>query len=248
MKAELIGKPTHIQVYETTEYDKFIFITGNRTISSYHVKELISSIGKKNFLPQEPIVISGEGEIIDGQHRLLAAKALAIPIYYIIREEASLADAITLNTSLRNWNTTDYFHSYVALEKIEYLKLKQFIETYKFSLGMSIILLTQNYVHTNSIYKDFKEGKFKILDYEIACEMATLLSDFKFYSVSWHKREFLQALDIFRTQNNPRLLVKQLEKYQLVITERITKADYLKQFSELMSIKKQSDITNVLTV
>src|SRR5436309_3192914 len=102
-KALLIGNTTHIQVYETSNYEEFKFIIGNRTLSQLHVKELTKSIKQKNFLPQTPIIINSDCEIIDGQHRLLAAKTLQLPIYYIIHENSTLEDAIMLNTSLQNW-------------------------------------------------------------------------------------------------------------------------------------------------
>lgn len=247
-KAELIGKPTNIQVYQSTEYDKFAFIAGNRLVSQYHIEELIRSIRKVNFLPQIPIVVNGEGEIIDGQHRLLAAKALGQPIFYIIHETASLEDAVVLNTSLKNWNNTDYFNSYVSLRYPEYITLKNFMEEYKLNLGFSIILLTQNYIHTNSIYGDFKKGKFIVKDLQIARDMATLIKEFQIYCSTWHKRDFVSALHTYREKVDPRILIRQLEKFGMIITERSSKSEYLEQFEEIAKIKTQSDITNMITI
>src|SRR3984957_15984038 len=245
-KAELIGKPTNIQVYETIEYDKFAFLTGNRALAPYHVEELIKSIKKVNFLPQTPIIINKNGEIIDGQHRLLAAKKLELPIYYIIHENATLVDAVLLNTSLKNWNNTDYFNSYVSMKYPEYMTLRNFMDKYTLTLGMSIILLTQNYIHTNSIYRYFKMGKFVVGDLAIAEDMASLIKELQYYCSSWHRREFLVALHNYREKTNPHMLASQLEKYNLVITERSTWEEYLAQFEEIAKIKTKGDITNIV--
>lgn len=248
MKAELIGKPTHIQVYETEDYDRFVFLVGNRALSQIHVKELVNAIKKKDFLPQTPIIVNEEGGIIDGQHRLLAAKALSKPIYYIIRENATLEDAVLLNTSLKNWSNYDYFESWVSMGKPEYIKLKEFMKKHEFSLAFSALLLTQNYIHSKPIWRDLKNGDFKIVDPQEAEYMANLLKEFRLVCQGgvWMNGKFLMALTELKETVDPRKVISQLEKYRLECTKRETKKEYMEQFYGILEIRNQFEMTSLV--
>lgn len=248
MKAELIGKPTHIQVYQTKEYDKFEFVTGNRAVSQIHVLQLVNAIKKKDFLPQTPIIINEEGGIIDGQHRLLASKKLEKPIYYIIREKATLEDAVLLNTSLKNWGSYDYFASWLSLNKPEYIRLKEFMRKYEFSLAFSVILLTQNYIHGRPVWREMREGRFKIVDYQEAEYMASFLKEFRLFCQGgvWMQSSFLKALTEFKETTDPRRVIKQLERHRLEFTKRETAKEYLAQLQSILQIKNQLEMTSLL--
>ena len=84
--------------------------TWNRTLITKNVLKLIKSfedIG--NWLHCIPIIIDPEGNIVDGQHREAAAKALGLPISVIQIETEDIARiTIALNTNQRNWGLIDF--------------------------------------------------------------------------------------------------------------------------------------------
>lgn len=85
----------------TTNYDMFKFRDDNRTkIRKRHVDTLAESIQRNNQLEKHPIVVNQDMEIINGQHRLCAAKELGIPVYYIVQEEFTPEDLYISNLSM----------------------------------------------------------------------------------------------------------------------------------------------------
>ena len=70
------------QVYKTNNYDIFKLMPNNRNVNLTHVGRLKLSFKEMYLI--SPIIVNSRMEIIDGQHRLHAAKELNLPIYYII--------------------------------------------------------------------------------------------------------------------------------------------------------------------
>ncbi|MEQ9286955.1 MAG: ParB N-terminal domain-containing protein [Cyclobacteriaceae bacterium] len=83
-------------VFETNDYSSFKKIKGNRGIDPQHVNRLEHSFKKKHL--KTPILLNEKMEIVDGQHRVEAAKNLNLPVYYIIKENYGLDEARALNS------------------------------------------------------------------------------------------------------------------------------------------------------
>ena len=56
-------------------------VEGNRPINERYVTELKKEIERKNLLHVNPILVSDDYTVIDGQHRLAIAQDLGVPIY-----------------------------------------------------------------------------------------------------------------------------------------------------------------------
>jgi hypothetical protein len=68
-------------IYKTTDYDIFKTLAENRPISVKQVGKLVREIQRKNMLHIKPIDVTADMEVVDGQHRLAAARELGVPIY-----------------------------------------------------------------------------------------------------------------------------------------------------------------------
>lgn len=69
---------------ETRDYSIFKKLPGNREVSIE--SGLIDSMQSNGYLKQYPILVDSEMRIIDGQHRLIAAKELNLPVSYELVE------------------------------------------------------------------------------------------------------------------------------------------------------------------
>src|SRR5690606_14115703 len=78
-----------------------------------HVRRLAGEIGKKNLLHLNPIIVDAGMNIIDGQHRLAAARLLGVPVYWEQDDAISKEDIAMLNSNKKNWALLDYikFHT-----------------------------------------------------------------------------------------------------------------------------------------
>ncbi len=144
-------------IKKTKNYEMFKFREDNRqTINNNHVAKLKKSIEIRNMLSFKPIYVNGDFEVIDGQHRLLAAKALETDIYYEVKEDFNGEEMVLMNISMA-WTTSDFFNYYSSNGFHEYIKLKNFIEKNNFSLRVGLDMHMGRY---RNAYSNFKLGKF----------------------------------------------------------------------------------------
>jgi hypothetical protein len=116
-----------LQIQSTYDLSVFKILQGNRNINLGNVDRLVKSIEENGFLKM-PIIINENYEVIDGQHRLEAAKKLNSIIYYVKVNKYDLNTAIILNRNQSNWKIEDYIRSYCDLGYKDYIKLQQFYE------------------------------------------------------------------------------------------------------------------------
>ena len=99
-------------VQGTTNYSIFKKLKGNRPLRQTNVSKLVKSIQKNNLLHARPILVDQNMQIVDGQHRLEAAKILKEPVYYMIVNDLDKYDMIDLNRNQANWtvgNMIDFY-------------------------------------------------------------------------------------------------------------------------------------------
>jgi hypothetical protein len=229
------------EIHETTDYDQFKAIIGNRAIFQPHLNRMIEDLQEHNFLPTTPIKVNQRMEVIDGQHRLLAAKHLGLPIYYIIEDEGDLTTVQKTNSRQRQWTIVDFLESYMATGKKDYIRLAEFCEEYNTSIATAIELLSGRMSGRSSL-EDFKNGKFAITDYERAERVASLLNEIRRFSPDkvWTHRVFVRTLVLLDKEGkiDPKEITKQLEKHQLAVTRRPSLKGYLLELEDIVNFDK----------
>ncbi len=143
-------------IKETLKHDEFIFRKDNREkIKRSDVEHLKESIQRNNMLHLNPILVNEKMEIMDGQHRTMAAQELGLPVFYIIAEGLEAKDIIDLNVSKR-WSHMDYLNFYCQHENEQYIKLREFMDKRNISISVALNLMLGR---TVGMYSDFKRGK-----------------------------------------------------------------------------------------
>jgi len=126
---ELLGCRECAQVYETTNYDMFHVLNGNREIDKKNVSKIIKSISEYGYI-MIPITVNQSFEVIEGQHRLAALKELGLPIRFVIDNVADIKTCIALNKNRKGWTSRNYIDCYADLGKDSYIKLVSLIDKY----------------------------------------------------------------------------------------------------------------------
>lgn len=147
-----------MKVIETTQYEIFKQHPSNREIDQKLLIKLRKSIEKRNLLSERPILVDGEMQVIDGQHRLEIAKSLQIPVYYQVRNDLTPEDIIILNNNQKQWKNTDYLDHYCKQGYENYLKLKDFMDKENMSLKLSLLIL--NGKNDTEFFKKFRDGRY----------------------------------------------------------------------------------------
>lgn len=119
-----------LQIHSTHDLSIFKTLNGNRELNLSHVDRIAQSIVDNGFL-KVPIVVNENFEIIDGQHRVEAARKVKSMVYYVKVKNYNLSTAIILNANSANWKTIDYVKSFCERGNINYLKLMHLYESNK---------------------------------------------------------------------------------------------------------------------
>lgn len=180
------------QVCETTNYNMFSYMVGNREVVHNHVLNLAKSIKVKDL--EIPIIVNEMMQVCDGQHRLEACKLVGKPVTYIVKHGLSLEDIRSLNSTNRKWTSEEYLMSFVKLGHKDYEILHWFVETYKFSISNSMSMLNdKGYVNSMDL-NDFKLGLFKVSNVENAKDIAQKIIYIGEYFEHYRKRSFIAAM------------------------------------------------------
>ena len=172
-------------IYETTDYDMFNRLDGNRDVDERRVKDCEKSIDVHGQL--RLVEVNELMEIIDGQARVAALQRLGMPIQYYIKQGAGLTECIEENNTGRKWPTESYIKSFIQKAdtpkqvKKDYQLLLECLTKYKKS-GLTeniIIKICAKDWGGGSVIKATQKGLFRFKrPPEIATKLLDYLADF----------------------------------------------------------------------
>lgn len=149
-------------IWRTESYGQFSLSDRNRVVDVRKVGKMIQAIGERNFLPNDPIIVTSDGVVLNGQHRLRAAEALGLPIYFIIDEIGMTIHDVgwtTMNT--KGWDINDFLHFYASGNVEVYIKVAEFLSRYPhFTLGSFLAVIRGRH----SVYDEFRAGELEVED------------------------------------------------------------------------------------
>lgn len=197
------------KVYKTNDLSIFNQIEGNRPPNPQHVRRLSQSI-KDNGLLCNPILVNEKFEVIDGQHRLLAAKDAKSNIYYIVIKGYDLKEVHTLNLNQKNWTAKDFMNGYADMGIESYIKLRNFTKINKdYSLSDCIALCSNrssassNFIsnkfrkgrkNDNGIKEIFEEGTWKGKDFKFGQDLADKVRLIKPFYDGYNRSAFVRSI------------------------------------------------------
>ena len=149
------------KVIKTKDYDIFKKHTGNREIDPSNLKKIVSSMRCRNMLELRPLTCDSQMNVIDGQHRLAAAKLLGEDVFYQIDSGATSEDIILANCAQKQWQIHDYVAHYCSRGNVEYEKLKRFCQEKEIGLGEYVGLVKGKRSRINDA---IRSGAFKFAE------------------------------------------------------------------------------------
>lgn len=109
----------------TKDYEIFKRAEGNRSINQENLSRIIESLEKVNLLKECPIVVNKEMEILDGQHRLEAAKSLGLEVWYIETDQENFSVMTNLNYAKKAWSIEDWVNYWAGRGRAQYILLQK---------------------------------------------------------------------------------------------------------------------------
>lgn len=156
---------------KTKDYSIFKEFNSNRELDLKHVARLVKSIRSKNLLKVNPIIVDEYMRVVDGQHRLAAARELGVEIYYI-KDGVERKDISVLNSNQKNWNAMDYINFW-TVEKVDSFKqLFHLINRYP-KMPVSALLSLSSSTGSRNVTQ-LKDGYLDVLEIKHASEICDL--------------------------------------------------------------------------
>lgn len=225
------------QVMMTNDYSMFKTIGGNRDINKAHLRRLKNSISQKYI--SVPIIINDKNQIIDGQHRFASAKELQKPVYYIRVNGLGLQDVHRLNTNTKNWTADAYLDGYCRLGYTDYITYRSFKLKYGFGHNECNALLTNRSRMGGNKNEEFKDGVFKIVNYEQAVKNADKISMLSKFYDGYKRRAFVYAmLDLFQNPDyNHAKFLRKVSFQSVKLVDCTDVQQYLTLIEEIYNFK-----------
>jgi hypothetical protein len=234
-------------IISTKNYQIFKHIKGNRKLNQRHLGRLVGSIGTKNLLQQNPIIVNEKFQIIDGQHRLEAAKRLGVDIWYTVVEGGELGDVQRVNTYTRPWKSIEYLRSYVELGKETYIKIEELLKTYDVALDTLFVFATGD--SDLDMYDKFRDGVLTLNDehFKQVEELLQVKDQLQpFFIDSGHKsRVFARVIKKLHREG----LIDRLLEKTIASSPRFRRAgnvkEYLRMFEDVMNYNQKTNKVNL---
>lgn len=118
------------KIYETRDYEMFTFYAGNRNINEAKVKDLIRSFNERYY--PVPIIVDAHNQVLDGQHRLEAARSSGFPVFFLTLPDDIVPTQVIrqLNADQKSYSLPDYMKLYVDERRGDYTQFQNLFEHY----------------------------------------------------------------------------------------------------------------------
>src|SRR5215469_9874714 len=127
MSSESTTRVRRHTMNKTTDYEIFKKHPANRALNEKNLVEIMESLKKKNLLKFKPIIVDSNMYVLEGQHRLEAAKRLNLEVYYVQCNDTDPNDVVLFNC-MKKWETTDYLNYYASTGNENYIKLQDLLD------------------------------------------------------------------------------------------------------------------------
>jgi hypothetical protein len=157
----------------------FVYNNEQRPIHPQHVQILANSIRKHGFFPSKPVQCyqapNGKLIVVDGHHRLEAAKLLGESFYYVVETEQSQNAMPDVNRS-RSWKSEDYVRQYSLRGYPDFILLSDYVKR-GLPLQSAVNLLGGHTAGSNNLTASLKDGTFKVKTTAHADMILSLIED-----------------------------------------------------------------------
>jgi len=151
-----------VEVHKTDCLGGFTIHPSARPVESAHLKAMIESMRQKSLLKYYPIIVDRDFIVYDGQRRLLAARELGLPIYYIMASNISMLMIAQAGSRSKGWAFVDYLKHFCIMGKEPYLYLSDYIKEFPYiGLSRAIIVLGRQGGNEDKL-SSYRLGEFAI--------------------------------------------------------------------------------------
>lgn len=232
----------------TKNYDMFELKEDNRDVNDQkHIRNLMDSMERNGFLQSKAISVRNSGgkyEVLDGQHRLEAAKRLGLSVWYNVDDKIPETALPDLQIA-KKWLPKDYLKHFVVNGVKAYARVAELHEKYPKVSITTLVLMLEGATTTSGSRKRFESGAIKITKWDKTVKALEYVTEmYKLYKHDWmFSRTFLVAymgiLDI--EGYNQRILMDRLVSRSEEFRQMLTDEGYFKMIEAIYNYKARAN-------
>lgn len=217
---------------QSKDYSRFKFIDTNRALKTN--ERLKTSMKVFGWMKSRPMIVNPRFEIIDGQHRLMIARELEIPVYYSVEPTDNRAQdenlMITLNKTQSVWNLSDYIQHHATKGVAFHKEVKAFEEEFRLGISNSISLCASGRkTNQAAAIRDGKDLRL-FMKRRAAATFIHACKSLPFYKTA----PFVTAIKMLYSKANPEQIQKVFKKH-MTIKQQAKVTDYLAIFENIIN-------------
>jgi len=235
-----------VKILESNNYKMFELLDVNRDVTK--IAPLVESMKKHGWINSKPMSViqngNGKLKIKDGHHRFEVAMRLGMPVKYVIdKDDATIYE---LDKSTNKWSLKDCLVSYCRAGKIEYLKLKTYIDETGINISSAASMLMGQSAGSGNCQAPLRNGTYKVNQ---KCNHAEIVKDIvlclKKNGVKFYNTDFLvQAISkvAWVDQFSPDIMKAKIKHFAHLIEKKANLDQYLTLLEELYNRQSRSSI------
>lgn len=211
-----------------------------------HVKRLIASMKLHGFISANPIHVYNDGDayrVIDGHHRLRAAQALGIAIYYVVGHKED-ADLIAVkNWAVRKWSGDAFIHMYASRGIESYVKLVSYVKR-GLPTKYAICLLSNETTASGNQNEAIRNGTFKIKVTKYAEAMIDVMDTLSGINPEVKSKHFISAMAVLMRINEFSIetLITKIQSSPRALEKCATREQMFRLIEEIYNFRSREKI------
>lgn len=232
-----------MKLENTTNYNLFIRNDEQRPIDTNHVRRIAESIARYGFLPSKPIQCyrkNGKLVVVDGHHRLEAAKSTDTAVFYVAESNKCQSSMAAENTLVKKWATIDFVRLYASRGVAPYQTLLQY-NSRGIPLNMAASMMINNGAGSGNATRKIQDGTFKIKGTELIDKVDAVIQEFESKAPAVKSRSFISAISkcILWDGFNYDMFVRRMRENHLLLEKTSNEDQMLTQIEAIYNYRSR---------
>jgi len=230
----------------TNDYTKFVTNREQRPINTSHARKIAENMADCGFIPSKPIQCYKDGAklvVVDGHHRLEAAKTAGVYLYYIVEPKQCQDSMAAENSLVKPWAQIDFVRLYANRGAKDYMELLAYQEK-GIPLNMAASMLIDNSAASGNTGKSIKNGSFKIKSRNLINHVLSFVDEFSKNNPAAGTRNFIAAISscILCGEIDMEVLRSRIRENMSMVEKTSTFEAMLEQFERVYNFRSRSPI------
>ncbi len=238
--------PKVSQIDSTSEYSIFKSHGEQPFINPSHVRKLVISMKQNGFIQAKPLHVYRDGKtlrIIDGHHRLEAAKRLSIPVFYVIGHASQSNLIAPENFAVRKWGKAEFVNMYATRKIPDYLLLSDYVRR-GIPITQAVALLSGNLTNNGSKLGSIEDGTWTIKSTDTINAVLEIMDALKPISSEAGSRVFIGAVAVLCLLQDfdRKRLIERIRSNPQALTKCATRDQMLAQLEEIYNFRMKDKV------